>query len=120
MPNLYGLVPSCFSSLRPFFSADRAYSNSSIAGFLSSAEVEVALVPDLEVGELVVRRQERMRLAVALDLRDFVEPLPLRARLDVLARDALAVNDSIIGNIRPLDRLPLCAIASTSPPVFSS
>jgi hypothetical protein len=41
-------------------------------GFLSYAHVEVALVPALEVGELVVRREERMRLAVALDLRGLV------------------------------------------------
>ena len=32
----------------------------------------------------------------------------------------LPVNDSMIGNMRPLLRLPLCASASTSPPVFSS
>ena len=57
---------------------------------LEFAEVEVALVPALEVGELVVGREERMRLAVALDLRGFVEALPLRAGLGILAVDLLA------------------------------
>ena len=57
---------------------------------LGDAAVEVALVPDLEVGELVVRREEGMGLAVALRLRRLVEPLPLRARLDVLAVELLA------------------------------
>ena len=48
---------------------------------LELAEVQVALVPDLVVGELVVRRQERVGLAVSLDLGDLVERLPLDAFL---------------------------------------
>ena len=67
-PNLYGLVPSSASSARPFFSASRAYSNGSIPGVLSSAQVEVANVPSLVVGERVVGREQRVGLAVALDL----------------------------------------------------
>ena len=86
---------------------------------LRHAAVEVALVPDLVVGELVVRREEGMRLAVALHLRRLVEPLPLRALLGILAVDRLP-NASTIGNIVPLLRLPLCAMASTLPPVFFS
>src|SRR5690242_9156409 len=43
MPNLYGLVPSSCSSLRPFLSADRAYSNSSISFFLSSLRSRLPL-----------------------------------------------------------------------------
>ena len=58
--------------------------------FLQFAQIEVALVPALEIGELVVRRQVRVRLAVALDLGRFVEPLPFGARLGVLAVDRLA------------------------------
>ena len=53
-------------------------------------EVEVALVPTLEVRELVVRRKERMRFAVAFDLRDFVERLPTHAILCICAIDLLA------------------------------
>ena len=60
-----------------------------------------------------------MGLAVALDLRGLVEPLPLRA-LSAYSRSSLLLKDSIIGNMRPFERLPLCAIASTLPPVFSS
>ena len=44
----------------------------------------------LEVGELVVGREERVGLAVALDLRRFVEPLPLRPHRGVFAIDGLA------------------------------
>ena len=57
---------------------------------LQLAQVEIALVPALEVGELVVRREEGMGLAVALDLRRFVEPLPLGARFGIFAVDRLA------------------------------
>ena len=57
---------------------------------LGYAQVEVALVPALEIGELVVGREEGMGLAVALDLRRFVEALPLGARLGIFAVDRLA------------------------------
>ena len=43
MPNLYGLTPSSFSSFRPFFSADRAYSYSSISFFFSSLRSRLPL-----------------------------------------------------------------------------
>ena len=54
---------------------------------LDFGEVEVALVPALEVRELIVGRQERMRLAVALDLRGFVERLPAHAVLGIFTVD---------------------------------
>ena len=56
---------------------------------LQLAQVEIALVPALEIGELVVRRQERMGLAIALDLRRLVEALPLaRASRRIRGRSA--------------------------------
>ena len=76
--------------MRPFFSAERAYSNSSISLVFATLRVEIAEVPALEVGELVVRRQERMRLAVALGLRGLVEPLPSCPLLGILPVDRLA------------------------------
>src|SRR6185436_15270709 len=57
---------------------------------LGRAAVEVGLVPPLVVGELIIRREERMGLAVALHLRRFVEPLPLGALLGVLAVNRFA------------------------------
>ena len=59
-------------------------------GLLGDGEIEVALVPDLEVRELVVRRQERMRFAVALDLRHLVERLPAHPVLGIFAVDPRA------------------------------
>ena len=58
--------------------------------FLERGQVQVALVPTLEVGELIVGREERMRLAVALDLGRFVEVLPLGALFGILAVNLLA------------------------------
>ena len=79
------------------------------------AHVEVELVPELVAGELVVRREELVRLAVALDLRHLVERLPLaRASSAYSLVIGLPVNESISGNMMPFDRLPLCAIARTS------
>ena len=57
---------------------------------LELAQVEVALVPALEIGELVVGRKEGMGLAVALDLRRLIEALPLRTGLGIFAVDRLA------------------------------
>lgn len=86
---------------------------------LRNAAIEIALIPDLEIGELVIRRQERVRLAGALGLGRFIEALPFRARFDIAAIEFLAEGlDG--GNIKPLLRLPLCAIARTLPPVFCS
>ena len=59
-------------------------------GLLELGQVEIALVPALEIGELVVGRQEGVGLAVALDLRRFVEALPLGAGLGIFAVDRLA------------------------------
>jgi hypothetical protein len=42
---------------------------------------ELALVPGFEIGKLVVGGQGRMRLAIALHLRDFVERFPTCAPL---------------------------------------
>ena len=58
---------------------------------LQLGQVEIALVPQLEAGELVVRRQEGMRLAVALDLRHLVDRLQPRPRLGIGARQAAPV-----------------------------
>jgi hypothetical protein len=57
---------------------------------LRNAAVEVPLVPELEVGELVVRGEVGMRLAGPLGLGHLVEPLPLRARFRVFPVDLLA------------------------------
>ena len=56
-------------------------------GLFRFAEIEIALVPALEVGELIVGREERMGLAVAFDLRHFVERLPAGAAVGVGAVD---------------------------------
>jgi hypothetical protein len=60
------------------------------AGLLRLAD-QIALIPALEAGELVGRRQRRLRLAVALDLGDLVERLPARARLCPLGRQRLSL-----------------------------
>ena len=57
---------------------------------LQFAQVEVALVPALEIREFVVRRKVGMCLAVALDLGRLIETLPLRTRLGVFAVDRLS------------------------------
>ena len=49
---------------------------------LGRGQVEVALIPGLIIGELVVRREEGMRFAVTLDLGDLVQRLPLGACLE--------------------------------------
>ena len=59
-------------------------------GLLRFAEIEIAFVPALEVGELIVGREERMGFAVAFDLRHFVERLPARAAVGVRAVDSVA------------------------------
>ena len=59
-------------------------------GLLQFAQIEVALVPPLEIGKFVIRRQVRMCLAIALDLGRFVEALPFGARLGIFAIDRLA------------------------------
>ena len=53
--------------------------------------VEVALVPDLEAGELVGRRERRMLLARALALRDLVERFVLGAGLRPVTGDRVAL-----------------------------
>src|SRR6185436_14230517 len=53
-------------------------------------EVEVALVPALEVGEFIVGRKKRMRLAVTLDLRGLVERLPTNTALGIFTVDPSA------------------------------
>jgi hypothetical protein len=51
--------------------------------------VQVELVPAAEVGELVVGRKVRMRLVVALLLRDLDDRLPTGTRRRVVLRDRL-------------------------------
>ncbi len=58
---------------------------------LELGQVEIALVPQLEAGELVIRRQEGMRLAVALDLRHLIHRFKPRPRLGIGARQSAAV-----------------------------
>src|SRR6185295_20251160 len=89
-----------------------------VLGFRDAA-VEITLVPDLKIGELIVGREEGMRFASPLGLCRLVEPLPLHPCLGICAVDFLAEGLDR-GNMRPLLRLPLCAMASTSLPVFSS
>ena len=50
---------------------------------------EAAFVPRLEIGELIARREHRVRLAVALHLCDFVDRLPSHAALRVVAVERL-------------------------------
>ena len=57
---------------------------------LQLGQIQVALVPTFEVGEFIVGRQEGVRLAVALDLRRFIEWLPADAVLGILAINLLA------------------------------
>ena len=59
-------------------------------GRLRHAGIEIAEVPGLEVGELVIGRQRRMRFAVALGLRRLVEPFPPGALLDIFLVHRLA------------------------------
>src|SRR5262245_45424786 len=119
-PNLYGFTPSSASILRPFLSADRAYSNSNISGFLASLKSRLPL-------------SQRSKLANSSlgERNGCVSPSPLiwvasysgshRRRFSAYSRSIfLPVNDSVMGNMLPLLRLPLCASASTSLPVFSS
>ena len=83
-------MPSCLFQLQAVLEGRAGVLEFEHLSFLRNAAVEVALVPDLEGGELVVRRKERMRLAGALGLRGLVEPLPLRALLGIFAVELLA------------------------------
>src|SRR6185369_3219860 len=58
---------------------------------LHLGQVEIALVPTLEIGELVVRRKKWMGLAIALDLRGLIERLPARPVLRIFAVDPFAI-----------------------------
>ena len=60
--------------------------------FLGCAAADVVPIPVLEIGKFVVRRQERMRLAIALDLGDFVNRLPTGAETRVLRANRLAIH----------------------------
>ena len=59
---------------------------------LIRAQVEVASVPSLVIGEFVIGREERMRLAVALHLGGFNQRFELGARLGVLPRQRIAAD----------------------------
>src|SRR5882757_8054049 len=54
---------------------------------LDFREVEIALVPALEVREFIVGRKKRMRLAVTLDLCSLVKRLPTNAILGIFTVD---------------------------------
>ena len=91
MPNLNGLTPSSCSSLSPSFKPGAGIFVLQHLRLLELGQVEIALVPNLEAGELVIRRQEGMRLAVALDLRHLVDRLEPRPRLGIGARQPAAL-----------------------------
>ncbi len=61
-----------------------------------------------------------MLLAGALALGDLVEPLPFHALRSAHSLVNGLPSKVSTANIRPLDRLPLCGMASTRPPVLSS
>ena len=69
---------------------------------LGDGQIEIALVPELVVGELVVRRKERVRLAGALDLRHLEERLPSRPRFGIGAVDRLAIDGLYDGEHQPI------------------
>ena len=58
---------------------------------LQFSQIEVALVPTLEVGEFIIGRKKRMGLAITFDLRGFVERLPAGSILGIFAVDPFAV-----------------------------
>ena len=87
---------------------------------LGLGDVQVADIPGFIVGELVIGRQEGVGFAIALDLGGLVQGFPLGALFAQLLSSASPSLCSIMGNMMPLDRLPLWAMASTSPPVFFS
>ena len=87
---MYGLTPSSPFELQAEFQGGAGILELEHLRLLQFAEVEIALIPALEIGELVVRRQIRMGLAVALDLGRLIETLPLGARLGIFAVDRLA------------------------------
>ena len=58
---------------------------------LHLGQIEVALVPALEIRKFVIGRKKRMGLTVTLDLRGFVKRLPAHAVLGIFAVDPLAV-----------------------------
>ena len=53
--------------------------------FLGLQPAHVADIPGLEVGKLVLRRQERVRFSVSLDLRHLDDGLPPHAGLRIRA-----------------------------------
>ena len=85
---------------------------------LQLGQVEVALVPSLEAGELVIRRQEGMRLAVALDLRHLVDRLESRPRLRIFASQAAAVEIDQREHA-PVGQVAVVRNGEHLPPVFS-
>ena len=58
---------------------------------LHFGQIEVSLVPALEIRKFIVGRKKRMGLAVTLDLRGLVERLPTGAVLGIFAVDPFAV-----------------------------
>jgi hypothetical protein len=92
--------------------------------FLGVAE-GIALVPDLEVRELVFRREERMCLAGALHLGDLHQRFPASAALGVvpghrLIVDGLRVHDAVadvavVGDRQDLAAGPLLVVGHERP-----
>ena len=118
MPNLNGLTPSSCSSFSPSFEARAGILVLQHLGLLQLGQIEIALVPELVAGELVIRRQEGMRLAVALDLRHLVDRLEPRPRLGIFACQRRARRNR---PARTCGRSTDCRCAgwrAPSPPVF--
>jgi hypothetical protein len=88
-------------------------------GFLGHRTVEVRLVPDLEVGERVIGRQHRVRLARAFGLCHFIDRFPPRTRLGIVGIES-ATELFIHWKHQPIREVAVVGIAKTEPLVFSS
>ena len=119
-PNLYGFTPSFASSCRPVCSAVRAYSPCSISFFFVSLRLRLPL-----------SQVSKLANSSFFDRKGCASPSPLicvvsysgsqRMRVSAYSRvsGCLLAGLTSQGNIQPLERLPLCAMASTCPPVLS-
>ena len=123
MPNLNGFTPSFASCSRPRI-RPRAQVHRAAASRASRAcpRASGCRSPSRRypvARELVVGRQRRVRLAVALGLHDLLQHLPARAALGIVARQRLARRSPSSSNMRPFERLPLCGMASSCRPSSS-
>ena len=111
-PNLYGLTPSFCSSMRPFLYAERTYSNWSMS-------LVLATLPS----RLPLSQISKSANSSFGERKGWDSPVPLVCvasysrshfmRVSAYSRSSFLPKASTIGNIRPFQRLPLWAIAST-------